>query len=276
MKVKIFDKRLWKEFSCVVSVLCGVVSFSVIFIDVPAELRLGVGGAILVLLCAIFIIMLVRANTLKEKVLKINRIKFVLKFGDLFSENGLKVIAFNEYFDTQVNDKLVSPNTINGKFLNRKVSNISQLDSQIENDMECMKNIIETNDTRPEGKKDKYKLGTAVRYNDYILVAFSKFNEHNQAYLTVADYFGCLANCWSEINRVYNGENIALPLLGTGITRLMDGNQIKYQNALEIILQTFAYSNLSFTHDCTITVVLPESLKEDINLYDVGGKLYVI
>lgn len=52
----------------------------------------------------------------------------------------------------------------------------------------------------------------------------------------------------------------------------MCGNTISCQRALEIIIQTFEYSNLSFAQDFQITLVLPEKLKSSINLYDLGGK----
>lgn len=79
-------------------------------------------------------------------------------------------------------------------------------------------------------------------------------------------------NYWNEVNRIYNGENIVLPLMGTGITRLMCGNSITCQKALEVIIQTFEYSNLSFSHDCKITLVISKKLKSEINLYSIGGK----
>lgn len=272
MKVGLFDKKLWRDYSYVISVICGIVSFIVIFIDIPTDKKLTIGLIFLAALCIIFSFMLIRANRIKEKVLQINGTKFIVKFGDLFSERGLKTITFNEYFDTIVDERLISSNTINGNFLNNKVANIAQLDNEIENNLECRKNIISFNKTRLHGKKAKYKLGTALRFNDYILVAFSKFDEHDCAYLSLADYLNCLANYWSEVNRIYNGENVVLPLLGTGITRLMCGNSISCQKALEIIVQTFEYSNLSFTHDFQITLVLPEKLKSSINLYNLGGK----
>lgn len=235
-------------------------------------MKIKSGLAFFILLCAIFIIMFIKANKLNEKTLEINQITFTIKYGDLFLEQGLKTIAFNEYFDTEVSKRLISIDSINGKFLTDNASEIVQIDNEIENDIECAKNIIAVDDTRPFGKKVKYKLGTTIRFNDYLLVAFSKFDEHDQAYLNLADYLSCLANYWSEVNRVYGGKNIVLPLLGTGITRLMCGNSITPQKALEIIIQTFEYSNLSFTHNCKITLVLPLDLKADINLYNIGGK----
>ncbi len=272
MKVGFFDKKLWRDYCNIISVICGIVSFIVIFIDIPTDKKLTIGITFFVVLCIIFGFMFIRANRIKEKVLQINGTKFVVKFGDLFSERGLKTITFNEYFDTIVDERLISSNTINGKFLNDKVANIAQLDKEIENNIECKKNIISFNKTRIHGKKAKYKLGTALRFSDYIIVAFSKFDEHDCAYLSLADYLSCLANYWSEVNRIYNGENVVLPLLGTGITRLMCGNSISCQRALEIIIQTFEYSNLSFAQDFQITLVLPEKLKSSINLYNLGGK----
>lgn len=272
MKVGIFDKKLWKDFSYVISVICGIVSFVVIFIDIPSYMKIGIGSSFAVLLLLIFLFMIIRANLLSERTLTINQTKFIVKFGDLFSEQGLKTIAFNEYFDTEVSNEVISVNTLNGKFLKEKISDVSQIDNQVENDIECQKNIVAFNNDRVHGKKTAFKLGTSVRYDDYILVAFSKFDEQNRAYLCLADYLSCLANYWTEINRIYNGENIALPLMGTGITRLMCGNSITCQKALEIIIQTFEYSNLSFAHDCKITLVLSKKLKSEINLYSIGGK----
>jgi hypothetical protein len=56
-------------------------------------------------------------------------------FGDIFDsdENDLKVISFNEYFDTKVG-KIISPRTINGKFLEMNKSKISEIDAIFEKD----------------------------------------------------------------------------------------------------------------------------------------------
>lgn len=272
MKVSFFDKKLWQKFAYAVSVICSLVSCVLIFVDIPHKAKACVGGAFVFVLFLIFLTLVIKANMMKQKKLTINQTKFVIKFGDLFSEPGLKTIAFNEYFDTEVSDKLISIRTLNGKFLKNKVSDVSQIDQKIENDIGCRNNIVSINKERVYGKKNRFKLGTSVRFNDYILVAFSKFDEQNRAYLGLEDYFSCLVNYWNEVNRIYNGENIVLPLLGTGLTRLKCGNSITCQTAMEIIIQTFRYSNLSFSHDCTITLVISENLRPQINLYNIGDR----
>lgn len=269
MKVGLFNKRIWDQYSKIVSIFCGIVSFIVIFIDIPTAYRFKIGLSLLIILIILFFILLARANFITENTVVINNTKFVIKFGDLFSEQGLKTIAFNEYFDTLVDETLISSNTINGKFIKTKVSNVSQLDDMITNNIDCKRNIISFNESRTNGKKAKYKLGTSVRFEEYILFAFSHFDENNRAYLNLDDYLSCLTNYWIEVNRIYNGENVIVPLLGTGITRLACGNSISHQKALEIIIKTFEYSNLNFAHSFQVTLVLPKELKPEINLFNL-------
>ena len=40
-----------------------------------------------------------------------------VKIGDIFSESDFKVIAFNEYFDTQVDNKIIAESTLNGMYI---------------------------------------------------------------------------------------------------------------------------------------------------------------
>lgn len=142
MKVGIFDKKLWNEFRYIVSIICGIVSFVVIFIDIPSNIKVWLGSVFVILLFLIFIFLIIRANRLNEKTLKINQTKFVIKFGDLFSEQGLKTIPFNEYFDTEISDKVISIKTLNGIFLKDKVSDVRQVDYKIKNDIECKKILL--------------------------------------------------------------------------------------------------------------------------------------
>lgn len=44
--------------------------------------------------------------------LNIRGIKVNIRKGDIFKTNGWKVIAFNEYFDTQVDDVIIAHNTL--------------------------------------------------------------------------------------------------------------------------------------------------------------------
>ena len=67
-----------------------------------------------------------------------------------------------------------------------------------------------------------HPLGRIITYQDYLLLAFSHF-ENNQAKLSHNDYETCLRAMWNEISRVYAHRPVTIPLLGGGITRIKIG-----------------------------------------------------
>ena len=79
---------------------------------------------------------------------------------------------------------------------------------------------------------------------EYFLLAFSKFDDCNRAYLEMVDYVRCLNNMWCECDIFYAGKSISLPLLGSGITRLKGYENINNQELLEILIWTFKISKL--------------------------------
>lgn len=46
-----------------------------------------------------------------------------------------------------------------------------------------------------------------------------KFDDENRAYLFIQDYVSFLLNFWNEIDIIYAGRSVSIPLLGSGITR---------------------------------------------------------
>lgn len=108
-----------------------------------------------------------------------------------------------------------------------------------------------------------YPLGRIIVYQDYLLLAFSHF-ENNQAKLSHNDYEICLRAMWNEISRVYANKPIAIPLLGGGITRITDKNEF---NLLRCILCTLKTSNAPIYQP--ITIVLTRETIDKINLYDI-------
>lgn len=57
--------------------------------------------------------------------------KVLVLTGDLFKQSGLKAIAFNEYFDTQVDDRIISKSSLNGMYIEtysgRTVEELNQI-----------------------------------------------------------------------------------------------------------------------------------------------------
>ena len=242
-RISIFDKQLRSKYYPTLSVILavyGVLTTLSCFNDFSDNTKIIVVCFILLSYLGVWWYL----NNLREISGEINGTKITIKQGDIFKQQGLKLIAFNEYFDTDIKSGLISIKTLNGKFLKNYVCDIAGLDQAIENDTHCRKQQYGNNIKR-KGKTKKYHLGTIFKYGNFGLVAFSKFDDNDNARLTLEEYFSCLFNFWNELNKIYNGCDGVIPLLGGGITRI-DGNTLKKQDLLEILLQTLKYSNLHF------------------------------
>ncbi len=269
MRINFFNKKLIEQYLQIVSVILAVESFVLMFVELSCLAKILTPIISLIVYIIVYLIMYESACRQDEREIKIGNTRIYLKFGDLFNESGNKVIACNEYFDSIVDDKLISSKTLHGKVMKEYIKDISDFDKQLDNDIDCKNKIIERNCKRNSGKTNKYELGTCFKYKDFIFVSFTKFDEQNRAYLNLPDYMYCLSNFWNELNRTYNAENVVIPLMGSGITRRPDSSSITKQEQLEMLVNSLKYSNLSFSHDVTITIVLPENLKNEISIFKI-------
>lgn len=269
MKMNFFSKKLRNKYYKVIAFMISIESFILIFKDIPEKYKFKALMINIITFLIIYIAMFCHAKFITIRKMKIASANLTIKFGDIFCEKGLKVIPCNEYFDSLVDENIVSSNTLHGKVLKSHIKNINDFDEKLKNDSSCKLRILDIVNERPCGKHSKYQLGTCFQYNDYIFVAFSKFDIDNKAYLDFPSYMFCLSNMWNEINRVYSGNDIVLPLIGSGLTRIYGSNEITKQNQLELLINSLKYSNITFSHDINITIVLPDNLKEELSIYEI-------
>lgn len=114
IKVKLFDGKLIKNYLEVVSLISLIISFALVAIIIPDDItsRIWIGLGLLVILLFVYLIMWLMVNYQIMAKLIINNSEFIIKTGNIFEEEGLKVIAFNEYFDSQVDNKIISENNL--------------------------------------------------------------------------------------------------------------------------------------------------------------------
>lgn len=271
-KIKLFDKRIKTKFLEILGKLSTILSTILIFFGIPTGWEIISAGIFLVALILIYFVIYFRANKLTEASIDIGGTTVSVKQGNIFEEEGLKVIPFNEYFDTIVDNKIISELSLNGKYIKNINQNLIELDRQIENDiyLNSENNILEKNSKRKGniGKKIKYKLGSSVVIDDYVLTAFSKFNDNNEAELTMTQYINFLLNFWDEINRVYAQKSVTVPIFGSGITRFKGGfNDIEINELLNIMLWTFRISETRFKYPAKLTIIIYGDLFNKINLF---------
>lgn len=266
-KVKFFDVGLMKNYFSILSIVSLIISFFLIFIEIPNSYKLYTGIVFFVLLIIFYFFLWFRVNVLLKMKLEINNSIIKIKVGDIFSETNFKVIAFNEYFDTQVDNKIISENTLNGLYIKNVIGNCENLDNLISSNNHLNEMIIDRNDTRENGKKNKYKLGTILEVDSYLLTAFSKFDNQDRAYLNMVDYINFLLNFWNEIDKIYNGRSVSIPLFGSGITRFKEYHDINDQELLELLIWSFKVSRIKFTYPSVVNIVIHDSKKDKINFY---------
>lgn len=271
VKVNLFDKNLWNRYFSTLSTSSVILSFVLIGIDIPGEFKRITMIALSLLLIIVYLFMWFQANRSDDVTLNINNSSVRIKVGDIFEKGGwgdelpLKVIAFNEYFDTQVDDKIIANRTLNGRYVNEQISNVEEFDSKLE--LELTEKRIGFNDIRKEGKKKKYELGTIFQDGDFLLTAFSKFDSNNRAYLYMNDYINFLINFWNEVDIIYGGRTVVVPLLGSGMTRFKEYDMVSEQELLELLIWSFKVSRIKFKHPAHVCIVIHKSSKDKINFY---------
>ena len=269
-KVSFLDRRVFGNFLKVTSAISATLSLVVLFVDIPKDCKTIYGWVFLGLLVVIYILIWVWSNNLNKIDIKVEGSDVTIKVGDIFQQKGLKAIAFNEYFDTQVDNKIIAENSLNGIFINKHLDiSVAELDDHIKNYAFEGDEIIGSNPDRSQGKEDRYQIGTICIYRDYLLTAFSKFDVDNKALLTMPEYLEFLINFWDKVNNVYAQQNVSTPIFGSGITRIKGHKTISDEDLLKIMLWTFRISEMRFKYPARLTIVIHKDKINQINLLDI-------
>lgn len=197
--------------------------------------------------------------------LDIRGITVYIKQGNIFETHGWKVIPFNEYFDTIVDDVIISSKTLNGVFINNHVEDLEKL-------QEVITSSNEDHTTLKKYKKDNrdaYPLGRIITYQDYMLLAFSHFNDQNEAHISKPEYEHCLLKMWKEIRRTYANKPVFLPLIGSGITSFDDITEKSNSDLLKCMLCTLRASGENINQP--ITILLTKEVIKEIKIYETKG-----
>lgn len=106
-KVGFFDRRIFERFFKLASAITAFISAAVIFKDIPTDSKINCGIALIVVLIILYIALWLRANNLKSIILSVEGSEVNIITGDIFKQDGFKTIAFNDYFDTIVDEKII-------------------------------------------------------------------------------------------------------------------------------------------------------------------------
>jgi len=162
----------------------------------------------------------------KVFIIKTDKNIIEIKYGDIFEESGIKVIPFDVYFTKSVGDAVRDIN----------------------------KNSL------------CGKSGQIIKFDNYFLLAFANLDNDGRAFMTKEDYLSCLLELWKEINKNYAQNNVCIPLLGSGTTKLVDWNPTQ-QELLDTIICSYKLSSEKLKKPQKLIIVCQRNQELSLNSY---------
>ena len=106
------------------------------------------------LLALTYLMIWLRSNSLNSININVEGSDVAIKTGDIFQQPGLKAIAFNEYFDTLVDNKVIGDTSLNGVFIQKHLGvPTSELDRYIEGYAFDDREVLDENEARKQGRR---------------------------------------------------------------------------------------------------------------------------
>jgi len=146
--------------------------------------------------------------------------KIQIKFGDLFGEDGVRCIAVNEFFDSELGLP-VSKNSLHGIFLSRCFGGHPDSFDKIISD-ELVGAPSETV-RRKQGKETRYSIGTtanvAVNSDRYMCFALCRTDITTlKAEADVPMLLQSLEGLYGKARHALGGAPLVLPFVGSGLS----------------------------------------------------------
>lgn len=148
------------------------------------------------------------------------------KFCDMLRQDGAKVIAVMDTFETEFRENLVDRNTLQGKIISKYYTGKeSNLDSEISQSLQRTDtNLLDSNPSF-KGKKDRYPIGSTVIIkpeNEYFYWTAAAAQTETGNVIVKPEYLiDALANLWQFIPKYGKPyDTINIPIIGKGLDRL--------------------------------------------------------
>ena len=189
-----------------------------------------------------------------------------IEYGDLFKMCACKkVIPFDECFTTSVGcfPSEIKPDSVCGQYLKK-------------NPIQDMQILIDKAQLKPAKSKSKYQnkerydSGKLVPNRDYLLMAFAKLDKDGLGRLSYDEFLDCLSMLWKEIDKYYGQEDVCIPVLGSGVTR-MNGVSLTQQELLEIIIGSYRLSANKIKFPYQLHIVCKK--RDDFSLNKIGNNM---
>ncbi|MDW3098839.1 MAG: DUF6430 domain-containing protein [Alphaproteobacteria bacterium] len=191
--------------------------------------------------------------------------KIFVEFGDLFAQSGWKAVATNDFFDSIVDEDLVSSESLHGKTINRYWSANAQNWQDQVNASIADQPYKEA--PRTKGNSKRYSVGTTASASVYdqrfLFVALGNTDVNtNVTTANAENLISAVRGMLTAARARCSNQPLAIPLMGSGLARV----GIKTSVLVDLILTGVMEETKASKVTSEITIVLPTDKKTDINL----------
>lgn len=193
-----------------------------------------------------------------------NNTDLVIKFGDLFSQTGWKAMAVNDFFDSDVDEDLVSSKSLHGYTIRKYWGKeTADWENQVK---ESIKTASFQTEERPKGNKNRYKIGTTAvakkASNKFLFVALTSTGSDNVASATTANLILATREMLRKARTVCSNEPLSIPLMGSGLGRI----NIKESVLADLIITAILEESQASKVTSKISLILPKAKIGEFNL----------
>ncbi|MCK4793728.1 MAG: hypothetical protein KAV87_58915 [Desulfobacteraceae bacterium] len=190
-----------------------------------------------------------------------------IKFGDLFEEDGFRVIPVNEFFDSEIGPP-ISAKSLHGIFLSKCFGGHSQAFDQIIKGE--LKDSPGENVTRPQGKTRKYPIGTTatipVNNDHYLCFAVTKTEiDTCKANADVPTLWHALSGLWEKARISLGGSALVLPLVGSGLS----GIDLPTRQLLDLIILSVITESKRRQITARVRIILTPNRYNEVDLREL-------
>lgn len=188
-------------------------------------------------------------------------------FGDLFQQDGIRVIAVNEFFDSKIG-RPVSDKSLHGIFLKNCFGGHPEpFDKEVNVQL---KGIESREVQKVEGKTRSFPIGSSVLItvdqDRYLAFAFAKTDpESCKAYSDVTMMWVALHQLWQRARIESSGNALNLPLVGSGLS----GLGLPTRDLLNLIILSAITETKAKQVSHKIRIVLHRDRFEELDLRNV-------
>ncbi|MEL6830419.1 MAG: macro domain-containing protein [Pseudomonadota bacterium] len=190
-----------------------------------------------------------------------------VSFGDIFANDGWIAIGVNDFFDSQVDERVISANTLHGQVIRQFWPNANdKWDEQVAQELA---GTVAATEHREQGKSERYPIGTAAALaapngeRKFIFVALGRTAAGDGVTQAAAeDVINAARGLLGKARAVCADEPLNIPLLGGGLARTGIREQLLLQLVLIGIMEETRVARIT----SKIRIVLPPSLASKINL----------